>query len=97
MYLTAETVTLDDDEGRFTIVIDDDEGRQHSFLIHHVDLDAFYNQVKGRLGPYLNERDRARVAFLCDPDESGGYDISDPKSEGYHDRMSAIHDNREKV
>jgi hypothetical protein len=28
-------------------------------------------------------------------DEEGAYDLSDPKSKGYHDRMSAVWDSRE--
>jgi hypothetical protein len=89
MYLTADTITLDDDDGRFTLVIEDDEGTRHSFIIHHVDLDTFYNQVRGRLGPYLREMHEARSAvsagvslsaFLCAPedvDESGGFATRD--------------------
>src|SRR3990172_7944877 len=71
MYLTAETVTVDDDEGRFTLEIVDDEGDRHSFIIHHIDLDAFYDQVKGRIGPYLQERDEAkREEIGIDPREA---------------------------
>lgn len=33
--------------------------------------------------------------FACDPDESCGYDLSDPKSEGFHDRMAEVWDSRE--
>jgi len=86
MYLTAETVTVDEDEGRFTLEIVDDEGDRHSFIIHHIDLDAFYDQVKGRIGPYLREMHEERARFLpgrdrggvflvapADVDESGGY------------------------
>jgi len=62
MYLTADKVTLDDDEGRFTLEIETDEGDTLRFIIHHIDLDAFYDQVKGRLGPYLREAAEARTA-----------------------------------
>ena len=134
MYLTAETVTVDDDEGRFTLEIVDDEGDCHSCIIHHIALDAFYDQVKGRIGPYLQERDDARAvykapvprrifpgdpneneldndpvpgthwwvgegssAFTCSPedvDESGGYEISDPKPPDFPSIHSGIWDAR---
>jgi hypothetical protein len=78
------------------------EGQQFRFNIHGIDLDAFYNQVKGRLGPYLNERERARVSrmydasgFRCNPDESGGYDRSDPKHPDWHSVHADIWDMRE--
>jgi hypothetical protein len=107
MYLTADKITLDTDEGRFTIVIEDDEGSTHAFIIHHVDLDAFYDQVRGRLGPYLREMHKARSAvaagvslsaFICSPedvDESGGYDRSDPKHPEFHSVHADLWDSRE--
>lgn len=107
MYLTAETVTVDEDDGRFTLVIEDDEGKRHAFIIHHIDLDAFYDQVKGRIGPYLREMHEAQVAhgaqrraeydrvFACNPDESGEYDTSDPKHPRYHSTHADIWDSRE--
>jgi hypothetical protein len=106
MYLTADKVTLDDDEGRFTLEVEDDEGRTYRFIIHHIDLNAFYDQVKGQLGPYLNEMHAARTAvaagvtlnaFLCRPediDESGGYAADDPKHPTFHDRMADVWDMR---
>lgn len=41
---------------------------------------------------------RPAAAFLCaaeDIDESGGYAANDPKSPGYHDRMSTLADDRD--
>lgn len=29
--------------------------------------------------------------------DTGGYEPNDPKSKGYHDRMSEAHDNRDKT
>lgn len=65
MYLTADKVTLDSDEGRFTLEVETDEGDTLRFIIHHIDLDAFYDQVKGRLGPYLREAAEARTAVAA--------------------------------
>jgi hypothetical protein len=84
MYWNAESVTVDDDEGRFTLVIEDVEGERVTVNIHGIDLDAFYDQVKARIGPYLREMHEARDAvargvtlreFVCAPadvDESAG-------------------------
>jgi hypothetical protein len=56
--------------------------------IQNVDLDAFYDQVRSRIGPYIIEKHEARrtapTRFECDPDESGGYDLSDPKHAAFH-------------
>jgi hypothetical protein len=99
MYWNAESVTVDDDEGRFTLVIEDVEGERVTVNIHGIDLDAFYEQVKARIGPYLRERDEALrtrpVVFACNPDESGGYDLSDPKHENFHSLHADLWDSRD--
>ena len=86
-YLRADSVTVDTDEGEFTLEIEND-GDRLVVNIHGIDLDAFYDQVKARIGPYLRERDEARrtlpARFECDPDESGGYDLSNPKHAAFH-------------
>lgn len=38
-----------------------------------------------------------RREFHCDPDESAGYDLDDPKHPTFYERMSAVWDDREKV
>ena len=95
-FLRAESVAVDDDEGRFTLDIHVDQGYLVRVDIHEIDLDAFYDQVKGRIGPYLQERDDVKRAydrgdwrsvFTCAPedvDESSGYDRSDPKHPDWH-------------
>ena len=98
MYLTAETVTVDEDEGRITLEIVDDEGDRHSFIIHHIDLDAFYDQVKGRIGPYLRERDRARRAtdavHTIKRSMREAYGLDDPKHPDWHSVHADIYDQR---
>lgn len=74
MYLHAESVTVDSDEGRLVLEIESAEEDRITVEIHGIDLDAFYNQVKGRIGPYLHERDHARATyrpevFVCDDPE----------------------------
>lgn len=105
MYLNAEKVTVDSDEGRFVLLIDSSEEDTITVNIHGIDLDTFYDQVKGRIGPYLREKEEAFAefraaaksgAFACNPDESGGYDTSDPKSPAFHSIHADIWDMREK-
>jgi hypothetical protein len=61
MFTFAHSVTVDDDEGRFTLEVETDE-MIHRFIIHDIDLDAFYDQVRGRIGPYLREMHETRDA-----------------------------------
>jgi hypothetical protein len=114
MYLNAESVTVGDDEGKFVLEVlayGGPEGEEIKLTIdiHGIDLDAFYDQVKARIGPYLRERDEARTSrpegvvvavredgsFRCDPDESGGYALDDPKHENYHSIHADIWDARD--
>jgi hypothetical protein len=106
--MDAERIEIESDERGFELHVwvdeipysRDDDG--HMVVnIQNVDLDAFYDQVRSRIGPYLRERDEARrtapVRFECDPDESGGYDLSDPKHPDWHSVHADLYDNREKV
>ena len=71
MFLHAESVKVETDEGRFTLEIESTTEDMIVVDIQSIDLDAFYDQVKARIGPYLREKHEARV-FACDPDESAG-------------------------
>jgi hypothetical protein len=98
MYLNAESVKVDTDEGAITLEIDADDGIRWTVNIHGIDLDAFYASVQSGVGGYLRERDEARRAFVCAPadvDESGGYDLSDPKHPDFHSVHADLYDNRE--
>jgi hypothetical protein len=81
---TANTVTIHEDERGFELHVSSDEGL-FVFNIHGIDLDAFYDQVKARIGPYLRERDEARrtlpMAVYAD---SEAYELSDPKHPDFH-------------
>lgn len=88
----AESITVESDERGFELhfTVDEepevDESGRMVVNIQACDLDTFYDQVKGRIGPYLQERDAVREefslrpitsvvelpAFRCNPDESGG-------------------------
>ena len=108
MYLNAESVKVDNDEGSFTLEIESTEEDRITVNIHNIDLDAFYDQVKARIGPYLREMHEARQAVASgvtlaqftgapeDEDESGPYDISSTKHPRYHSTHADIHDQREK-
>jgi hypothetical protein len=98
----ADRIEIESDERGFELhVWVDEEPRAHDsglmvLNIQNIDLDAFYDQVKARIGPYLRERDEARrtlpTRFECDPDESGGYDLSDPKHAAFHSTHSDLWD-----
>ncbi len=107
MYQTADTVKIDTDEGQFMLEVETLDGDRYTFGIHGIDLDAFYNQVKARIGPYLRERDEARQAVASgvtlaqftgapeDEDESGPYDISSTKHPRYHSTHADLWDQRD--
>jgi hypothetical protein len=99
------SVEIECEEDGFYLVVeghDPESGYQASqyrWKLNEIDLDAFYDQVKARIGPYLRERDEARrtlpARFECDPDESGGYDLSDPKHPDFHSVHADIWDMRD--
>ena len=103
----AERVEVDSEEDGFHLLLKSEDGQWYDFRIQNIDLDAFYDQVKARIGPYLRERDEARgtrivntgagiQVFACDPDESGGaYELSDPKHPQFHSVHADLYDQRE--
>ena len=100
---------IEADESGFVLVVSTTGGDLRRFDIP--DGEAFYDHVKSMIGPWLYERDMAqgfakRDGVVTDLEtgqeypagfESGGYEADDPKSEGYHERMSVAADDREKV
>ena len=105
MYLNAESVTVDSGEGQFTLLIDSTEEDTITVNIHGIDLDAFYDQVKARIGPYLRERDEMQAKFNQLQSETpipgvsrievGPYDISSTKHPRYHSTHADLYDQRD--
>ncbi len=99
MNLQAESVKVDSDEGSFTLEIESTEGDRITVNIHGIDLDAFYDQVKGRIGPYLREMHEAQVAHgaqkRAEYDAREAYATSDPKHPDFHSVHADIYDSRE--
>lgn len=94
--MRPEKIEIEIDEGGFWLYVRMEDGSCHGYPIH--DPETLYDQVRSRIGPWLRERDEAErlyQVFNCDPDESGGYDISDPKSPNHHSVMAEIFDSRE--
>jgi hypothetical protein len=101
--MKAYDIKIECEEDGFHIIIDGDsidpeyQAGQYGWKIE--DPEALYDAVKGAIGPWLRERDEARrtlpVAFVCDPDESGGYDLSDPKHAAFHSTHVALWDERD--
>ena len=92
--MTRYAPRIDSDEDGFTLCIPDPftgEDR-YTFPLDAGSLDAFYDQVKARIGPYLREQQAAHDSFrrggwrsfVCAPadvDESGG--VSDEARDAY--------------
>ena len=106
--LLASEVTVEDDEGRFMLRIESDTQEPLMVNIHWIDLDAFYDQVKARLGPYLHEKLDAKRAvdagvslseyvnlnYMGGEEAREAYDTSDPKHPDFHSIHADIHDLR---
>jgi hypothetical protein len=105
MYTTASAVTVESDEKGFELVFTIKDGTEILYEgtantlrlnIQDCDLDAFYDQVKARIGPYLRERDEARrTAPMAYIDASGAYDLSDPKHPDHHSVHVDLWDSRD--
>lgn len=112
---SAESVTVENDERGFELhftVTEEPHVDERGYMVVNIqacDLDAFYDQVKSRIGPYLQEMHEARTAvaagvslpaFICSPedvDESAGqaYDLWDPKHPRFHSVHADLYDQRD--
>jgi hypothetical protein len=97
---TADAARVDSDEQGFGLVIDTDEGDKLYINIHSVALD-FYDSVRVEMRGWVAEADMARATMPqpvtnrpVDVYEAieAGYALDDPKSPGYHDRMTGLED-----
>ncbi len=106
MYLNADSITIESDERGFELRVMCDNGDAVVFNIQNIDLDAFYDQVKSRIGPYLRERDealRTAPANLTGAStdwpvtiyDSGPYDMSSTKHPRYHSTHADVWDSRD--
>jgi hypothetical protein len=96
MYLTADTLKIDTDEGEFVLECETCDGERFTIGIHGIDLDAFYDQVKARIGSYLRERDEAQRVYVGIPGPvADAYDLSDPKHPDFHSVHADIWDMRD--
>jgi hypothetical protein len=98
----ADFVTIESDEDGFELHISTDTGYSYVVNVHGVSQ-LLLAEVQKEIGSYWEEaraaaadhqRDLDKV-FACDPDESGGYDPSDPKHPAYHSTHADIWDARE--
>lgn len=92
-------VLIDPDENGFHLILSGEE-REYNFTLDASAVATLLHAVKTEIEPWWTEADlvrRGRVAVSTEYSPiSGAYPSDDPKSEGYHDRMSAIWDDREK-
>lgn len=95
--ITADSVKVDDDEGRIVLIVETDEGDTVTVNIHNVALE-FYADVQRKLRPYALEADDARRAVAAgvslksyvgaaEDDDDCGYALDDPKHPTYYERM----------
>lgn len=92
--IRVDEIRIDTDEGRFVLYLDGEPYDIHAVAL---ELEA---QVRRELRPYAIEAEHA-LAFdegaECEnaADELGeGYEPTDPKSDGYFDRLATLHDSR---
>lgn len=94
---TANYVDVVGDENGFDLHINTDKGG-YIINVHGVSAELLAI-VNDEIGSYWAEGRAAAASHQHDLDsriDDGAYPPGDPKSPGYHDRMSAIYDERER-
>jgi hypothetical protein len=86
MTLTADSIKIDTDEGRFILVIDTEEIGTLRVNFHRVALE-FEDEERKELRPYALEAVHARATMPSSYDEGDGYDLDDPKHPTFYERM----------
>lgn len=82
-------ILIDPDENGFHLILSGEE-LEYNFTLGLSAALELLRAVKSEIEPWYYEG-----AIIVQHDV-GGYSPDDPKSEGYHDRMAAIWDDREK-
>ena len=99
--MRVDDIRIEWDEDGCSLVVEstDETGEEEVFSFLVDDPASLYKKIRFELEPYMRERKEAtRAAWrLAHPDHGDAYELDDPKSEGYHDRMSEIWDSREKA
>lgn len=77
--MIADSIKIETDEDGFHLIVEapEEDGaffKQRRFDFRIDDPEALYDAVRAEIGPWLREREHARLAFLCVPDESAGLD-----------------------
>jgi hypothetical protein len=86
MTLTADSIRIDTDEGRFILIIDTEEIGTLRVNFHNIALE-FEDEVRKELRPYALEAYHARATMPSSDDEADGYDLDDPKHPTFYERM----------
>jgi hypothetical protein len=93
MRFTADSMKIDDDEGRFLLVIETDEGDRIEVNFHSIALE-FEAEVRKELRPYALEAEHARATMAPSYDPADAYDPDDTKHPMFHALVSEMWDNR---
>jgi hypothetical protein len=80
MTLTADSIKIDTDDGRFILIIDTEEFGKLRVDFHRVALE-FEDEVRRELRPYALEASHARATMPESYDDA--YDVDDPKHPQY--------------
>lgn len=97
-YGSADSVEIDDDEGRWLIRIVTTDGETYTFGIHGVAFEFAGSQGLRDLLEWRGEGESVRVErrlhLIDDRERDDGYTLDDPKHPDYHDVMSGLADDR---
>ena len=99
--MDAASLRIECEEDGFHLIIDGDSPDPEytaailDYRIQDIDLDAFYDQVKARIGSYLRERDEARWVMPAAYDVREAYDLNDPKHPDFHSVHADYYDSRD--
>lgn len=96
-------VTIEADENGFHLVLSGEEA-EYSFLLPGSIAEELMRAVRMEIEPWVREMEAARSEYVVAIRENGSYrvetdedayDPTDPKHPTYHERFSAIWDERE--
>jgi hypothetical protein len=91
-------VLIDPDENGFHLILSG-EDREYNFTLDASAAQQLVTAVAVEISPWIQEMRKNNEEYASSRHgpvgASGGYEPTDPKSEGFHDRMSEVWDSRE--
>lgn len=98
--MNADSIKIECEEDGFHLIIDGDSPYpeyQASIMDYNIQscAEALAEQVNLIIAPWIREQKREKLAFLCNPDESGGLADLGTKHPDYHSIHADLYDVRE--